>query len=267
MCNLCGKCRLNNQSKDSLMSTRAQFILLNVCSHVGPAQLWEFGTSSFCLFPSRERNSDVWGFFFFFFSSPFYFFFPYLQGDRAKAQIFVFPGLTHFNVVLRTCSLLSQVLCPPWNMMGGWGGIGKKKFMFSHLRNRTSPFTSLVSWCAWQGLSNEKGCMERSLQCKGQHFGCCWGVSAEPGLPREICCVKLFRRIQRGLFHLEPTSGIWLMPSRRHGFYLGGYEWDTLTASLLVCGEGRGDWFSVVLEAGPKPSPSEAMVMQDRWTC
>lgn len=39
MCNLCGKCRLNNQSKDSLMSTRAQFILLNVCSHVGPAQL------------------------------------------------------------------------------------------------------------------------------------------------------------------------------------------------------------------------------------
>lgn len=45
---------------------------------------------------------------------------------------------------------------------------------------------------------------------------------------------------------------------------MNGY---TVTASLLVCGEGRGDWFSVVLEAGPKPSPSEAMVMQDRWTC
>lgn len=61
-----------------------------------------------------EKGIQMCGvFFFFFFSSPFYFFSPYLQGDRAKAQIFVFPGLTHFNVVLRTCSLLSQVLCPP----------------------------------------------------------------------------------------------------------------------------------------------------------
>lgn len=79
-----------------------------------------------------EKGIQMCGvFFFFFFSSPFYFFSPYLQGDRAKAQIFVFPGLTHFNVVLRTCSLLSQVLCPPWNMMGGWGGIGKKKSLCS----------------------------------------------------------------------------------------------------------------------------------------
>lgn len=69
MCNPCGKCRLNNQLKDSFVSTRAWFILLNVCSHVGPVQL-EFGTSSFCLFLSREWNSDALFVLSFFFSSP-----------------------------------------------------------------------------------------------------------------------------------------------------------------------------------------------------
>lgn len=59
MCNLCGKCRFSNQSKDSFTSTRAWFILLYVCSHGGSVQLGEFGTSSFCLFPCREWNSDV----------------------------------------------------------------------------------------------------------------------------------------------------------------------------------------------------------------
>lgn len=59
MCNLCGKCTFNNRAKDSFMSKRAWFILLNVCSYVGSVQLCEFGTSRFCLFPSGEWNSVV----------------------------------------------------------------------------------------------------------------------------------------------------------------------------------------------------------------
>lgn len=70
MCNLCGKCRFNYQSKDSFMSTRAWFILLNVCSHVGSVQLCKFGAGSFCLFPSREWNSVVLFFISFFFPPP-----------------------------------------------------------------------------------------------------------------------------------------------------------------------------------------------------
>lgn len=42
-----------------------------------------------------------------FFNFSFYFFSPYLQGDRTEVQIFVFPGLTHFNVVLEAPSLFS----------------------------------------------------------------------------------------------------------------------------------------------------------------
>lgn len=103
MCNLCGKCRLNKQSKDSFVSTRVWFVFLHVCSHVALVQLREFRPGSFCLFQSRVWNSDILMFISFLFSPS-----PYLQGgDRNKVQIFVFPGLTRFHIVLRALSLFS----------------------------------------------------------------------------------------------------------------------------------------------------------------
>lgn len=124
MCNLCGKCRFNNQSEDSFMSTRAWFILLNVCSHVGSIQRCEFGTGSFCLFPYREWNSVVL-FFLSFFPSP-----CLPGGGGTEVQIFVFPGLTRFYTVLRALSLFSCLTALSTLKH-------RRNFKVSHLRNKT----------------------------------------------------------------------------------------------------------------------------------
>lgn len=106
------------------MSTRAWFILLSVCSHVGSVQLYKFGASSFCLFPSREWNSVVLFFLSFLLS-------PYLHGGGGtEAQIFVFPGLTHFYTELRALSLFSCLTALSTLKH-------RRNFKVSHLRNKT----------------------------------------------------------------------------------------------------------------------------------
>lgn len=145
MCNLCGKCRFNNQSKDSFTSTRAWFILLYVCSHGGSVQLGEFGTSSFCLFPCREWNSGVL-FFLSFFPSP------YLHGGGGtEVQIFVFPGLTRFYAMLRAPSLFSCLTALSTLKH-------RRNFKVSHLRNKTimsvageQPLHTAEPW-HWEGM-------------------------------------------------------------------------------------------------------------------
>lgn len=151
MCNLCGKRRLNKQSKDSSVSTRVQFVFLHVCSHVGPVQLCEFRPGSFCLFPSRVWDSDTLLFISLLFSPS-----PYLQGgDRTKVQIFVLPGLTRFYIVLRALSLFSCLSALATLKY-------RKKLKVIHLRNKTAiSLAGEERSRTWQRFGNGKECEEQ----------------------------------------------------------------------------------------------------------
>lgn len=183
-------------------------------------------TGAFCLFPSREWNSVVL-FFLSFFPSP------YLRGGGGtEVQIFVFPGLTRFYMVLRVLSLFSCLTALSTLKH-------RRNFKVSHLRNKTimsmaaeHPLHTAELW-HWEGMwgaevSEAVRILPQPCSTKGSSM-----VTADKYLCR-ACLVQ-------GSFWYKVCFPRW-------GFQLGGCRWNpalcynTKIVSLLlsVYKEGEG---------------------------
>lgn len=241
------------------MSTRAWFILLNVYSHVGSVQLYKFGARSFCLFPSREWNSVVLFFLSFLLSL-------YLHGGGGtEAQIFVFPGLTHFYTELRALSLFSCLTALSTLKQ-------RRNFRSVIWETKLSWMWLVTSPCRQQSLGTGKE-YEKQKSLK-QSWPCLNPTAQKKAvwlLPTNICAGPALPKGAFGTQVCFPGGG----------FQLGGCRWNlalyynTNVASLLLWvykeGEGAASFLWGWQWSAPKWNPSAVLAMQEwqqlGWPC